>query len=116
MPQSAARADDLVHAGDGGGAVGQRGNGVRAADAEQTRDASFERGRHHHRCWAWADDDNLADAGSRGGNRGHQQGRGERIPARRHVAADAIEREDALFDGDARRHARAPAARHLPTR
>ena len=80
------------------GAVGQRGDGVRAADAEQPRHAGFERRRHHHRLRPRADRDDLVDAGDARRNRGHQQRRGQRIASARHVAADAVERDDALLD------------------
>ena len=41
------------------------------------------------------------DAGDARRNRRHQQRRGQRIQAAGHVAADAIERDDALLDADA---------------
>ena len=50
---------------------------------------------------------------ARGGNGGHQQRRRQRIPSGGHVAADAVERHDALFDDDAATDTRAPAARNL---
>ena len=49
--------DDLVHARHRVGAVGERGDRVRAAEPEQPRDAGFDRGGHHHRLRSRADGD-----------------------------------------------------------
>ena len=46
-------------------------------------------------------DDDFAHAGDARRDRGHQQRRGQRKPAARHVAADAAERLDPLLDRDA---------------
>ena len=82
-------------------AVGHRRNRVRAADPEQAIDAGFDRGREHRRIRPRAADDHFANAGSARRNRGHQQRGGQRIPACRHITADARQRHDALLDGDA---------------
>ena len=111
-----AGADDLVDAGDRFRPVRHGRNRLRAAHSEEPRHARCARCRHHHRSRARARDDDLADAGGPRGNRGHQQGRGQRIPASRNVASDAIERRDPLFDrhSGCRRHF--PALRTLSPR
>ena len=50
------------------------------------------------------------------GNRRHQQRRGQGIPSARNVAADAIERRDALLDRHSGRGLHPPALRSLPAR
>ena len=56
-----------------------------------------------------ADGDDLRDARDARRDRGHQQRRRQRIAAAGNVAADAVEREDALLDADARRRLRPPS-------
>ena len=61
-------------------------------------------------------DDDFRDAGDTRRNCRHQKGRGQGIAAGRHVAADARERRDPLFDRDAWGDVVPPAFRHLPFR
>ena len=77
-------------------------------------DAGLERGQHDRRVGPRADGDDLPHAGDPRRDRGHQQRRRQRIAAARHVAADAIERDHALFDRDAGRGRQPPPARDLP--
>ena len=92
-----ARPDDLVHARNRAGAVRQRRDRVGAADPEQPRHPRFERGRHHGRFRPRTDDHDLRHAGDPRRNGRHQQRRGQRKAAARHVAPDARQRLDALF-------------------
>ena len=96
------RSDDLVDRRNRFGAVGERRDGMSAADAEQPADPRLERRAHHRRIGPRAHREDFADPGGHGGNRGHQERRRERIAAARHVAADTIERSDPLGDAQAR--------------
>ena len=111
-----ARPDDLVDARNGGGAVRERRDRVRAADAEQLRDARFERGGHDRGVRPRADRDDVPNAGDARGHRRHQQRRGQREAAARHVTADACERLDALLDRHAGHDVEIKMGRNLPER
>ena len=74
------------------------------------------RGRKHHGVGPRADGDDLPHARHARRDGRHQERRGQRISAARHVAADAIERPHALLDGDARRHRHPHGPRQLRAR
>ena len=80
------------------GAVGERGDRVRAADAKQPGDARLERRRHDDRLGPRADGDDLGHARDARRHGRHQQRGGQRKPPAGHVAADARDRFDALLD------------------
>ena len=97
-----ARTADLVDGGHGRGAVGQRGDRLRAADGEYAGDAGKVRGgedqgiahaigrRHRHH--------DLGHARHARGQRVHQHRRRVRGLAAGHVDADAVERRHALAE------------------
>ncbi len=89
-------------------------NRVGAADPEQPIDAGFARRAQDCRVRPGAHGDDLAHAGDARGNRRHQERRRERIAPAGDVAADAIERHDALLDSHAGRRGDRPAPRDLP--
>src|SRR6185369_13834859 len=108
--------NDLVHAWDRFGPIGERCNRVRAAEPEQARYACLERGRHHNRFRTRADRDHLVHAGGDGRNGRHQQRRRKWITAARNVAADTIQCHNPLLDRDAATDAGLPATWNLPFR
>ena len=93
-----AGADDLVDGRDGLGAVGQRGDGLRSADAVELGDAGEVRGGEGFARGLGGADDDALDAGDLRGRDGHQQRGGQRIAAAGDVAADGPERADDLAD------------------
>ena len=70
--ETIAGADDLVHARHARGAVGERGDCMRAAHAEHLRHTGFERRRHHSRLRPRAHDHDLAYAGDARRHGGHE--------------------------------------------
>ena len=99
--EEVAGADDLVYARDGGGAEGEGGDGLRAADAVELGDAGeVGGGEGLERGFGRADDD-ACDAGDLCGGGGHEQGGGQRIAAAGDVAADGAERTNDLAGLDA---------------
>eukprot|EP01022_Parablepharisma_sp_SALTPOND_P017907 TRINITY_DN290_c1_g1_i2.p1 TRINITY_DN290_c1_g1~~TRINITY_DN290_c1_g1_i2.p1 ORF type:complete len:1623 (-),score=570.02 TRINITY_DN290_c1_g1_i2:20056-24924(-) len=95
-----AGADDLVHLRDGRGAIGQRADGLRAADGEDAVHAGNGGGRQHqfvlHAIRRGHDHDDFLHAGHLGRNRIHQHRRGIGGLATGHVDAHAIQRRDLL--------------------
>ena len=108
-----ARSDDLADPRHRGRAVGHRRHRVGAAEPEDAIDAGLDGRGEHHRIHRRTADDDLGHPGDPGRDRGHQQRRGQGIASAGHVAADAVEREHALRDGDARRRRHPPLARPL---
>ena len=106
--------DDLVHARHRRRAVGQCGDGVRAAEAEEPVHPGFHRRREHGRGRVGAGRDHLADPRRACRDRRHQERRRQRVPPAGHVAADPLERRHALLDHHAGRDRHAPALRDLP--
>ena len=89
-------------------------NRVGSADPEQPIDTCFPRSAQDCRVRPGAHGDDLAHACYARGNRRHQERRRERIAPAGDVAADAIERHDALLDSHAGRRGDRPAPRDLP--
>ena len=94
-----AGADDLVDRGDGGGAVGQRRHGLRAADPVDLVDAGDRGGGEHQRVDGPVGrrdhHDDAADAGDAGRDRVHQHRAGIGRRAARDVEPDRVERAPA---------------------
>ena len=105
--------DDAIDARHSGRAVGQRCDGVRAAEPEEPRHSRLERRIHDGRIRLRTDRDDVRHARHARRNRGHEQGRGQGIAAPRDVAADTIERQHPLPDPDAWHRADRPRARPL---
>ena len=93
-------ADNLVHRPDGFGAVGQRGDGLRTADAVELVHASqVGRGLHdgaEHAIGRRCHHDDFSDTGHLGRNRIHQYGRGIGGLAAGDIDAHAVQRRDPL--------------------
>ena len=96
-----AGADDLVDARDGFGSVGERGHGVRAAEAIELGDAEQMRGGQRFRRGLGRDNHDALDARDLRGNCGHQQRGWQRMTAAGHIAADRAERANKLAGGEA---------------
>ena len=93
-----ARPDDLVDARHGRGAIGERGDRLRAADADDALDARQRRRSEHQRIRIRAHHDELADAGNLRRHRVHQHRGGIGRLAAGDVEADALERAQALAE------------------
>ena len=95
-----ARADDLVDARHALGAVGQRGDRLRAAQRKEPIHFRHIRRSQDQvvdpRAPGRGADDDFADAGHARRDGGHQQRRGQRRGAAGHVDAGAVERPDQL--------------------
>ena len=79
-----------------GGAVGEGGDGVRAAEAIELGDAEEMRCGEGFRRRFGRDDDDALDARNLRGDGGHEQRGRERMTAAGNVAADGIQRADEL--------------------
>jgi hypothetical protein len=90
-----AGADDLLDAGDGAGAVGERADGHDAADREHAIDARELGGAEHDVRGPRGQQDHLAHAGDLGRDRGHQHRGRVRCGAAGRVDGDAGERAGA---------------------
>ena len=107
---------DLVDARNRSGAVGKRSDRVRAAEAEQSTDAGFERRQHDRRIGTRAHRDDVVDTGRPCSDRGHEKRGRQRIAAAGHVAPHTVERYHALLNGHAGTGCHLPRLRNLPVR
>ncbi len=113
-----ARPDDLGDRSDGLGAVGERRDRLRAADAKDLVDAGKLRGREHQRREPAVrrrhHHDETRDAGDLGRHRIHQHGGRIGGGAARHIEPDRLDRGPAPAELDAERIGEAIVLRHLP--
>src|ERR1035441_9923569 len=108
-----AGADDLVHALEARGSVGQRGDCMRAAQAIELRNAEQMRGGERFRSGFGRDDHDALNAGHLRGTGGHQQRGGQRMAAAGHVATHRAERAHKLACGEAGNRRCIPRRRQL---
>ena len=108
-----ARPENLIHARNRSRAVGERGNGLRAADMRDFLDPQQIGRREQRRIGLGTRDHDAAYAGNLRGYRRHQQRRNQRKTAARDVTADGFERLDALADAHSGLDDDAPRSRPL---
>src|SRR5579885_2594564 len=96
-----AGANDAIDAGHGFRAVGQRGDGLGTAHAEEVRHAEPFREAQNFRAGVRASGADGFHSGHLRGNHVHEQSRGQRIPAGGRIGAHGIERADDLAEAAA---------------
>ena len=100
--EAIAGAENFVDARNRTRAVGERGDGLRAADAGDGAHAQALGGGEKRGSGLRADDDDLPHARFLRGNDGHEQRRNERKAAAGKIAADRFDGAHALAGADAR--------------
>ena len=112
--EAIAGAENFVDARNRARAVGQRGDGLRAADARDRTHAQAFGGGEQRRARLRAGHDDLAHARFLGGNDGHQQGGDQREAPAGKIAADRFDGAHALAGAHARLDFDVPFERLLP--
>src|ERR1700723_3182691 len=108
-----ARPKDFIHARDGFRAIGERGDGLRTADAGDLRYAKQICGGEKFWIWFWTNHGDVRDARDLCGDDSHEERGDESEPAAGNVAADGVDGTNELRDDDAGLDLERPGLREL---